>query len=68
LAVDDKDWAKHGRLYSFNQDEFLENPDDLPRSKTGVAENGFIYYPDTCFNLSADDENANFPSFSPVEA
>lgn len=54
LADDSTDWFGVGTLIPINQDEFWTVSDTYPdRNASGIAERGFLYYPDNCVGSSA---------------
>jgi len=54
LADDSSDWSGVGTLIPINQDEFWTVSDTFPdRAASGIAERGFLYYPDNCVGSSA---------------
>lgn len=54
LADDSSDWSAVGTLIPIDQDEFWTVSDTYPDSvASGIADRGFLYYPDNCVGSSA---------------
>jgi hypothetical protein len=46
LNPDENDWISNGVVIPIDQDEFAPSPTD--RSFSGIAERGFLFYPNRC--------------------
>jgi len=54
LADDSSDWNAVGTLIPIDQDEFWDVSTTYPdNTASGIADRGFLYYPDNCVGSSA---------------